>query len=135
MQVLGTRPSSEQVDAATAELAGARPGKQKAQATLLDETVNLVEELRILDQLVRTVPDGVFYTGLSTTDKLISINGIAESNNRVSSLMRRLDSSDWLAEPNLDKVRAEASFGDQATRFNLTVKVELPTAASQAGEG
>ena len=54
--------------------------------------------VRVLDQLVRTVPDGVFYTSLETKDNTISISGIAESNNRVSSLMRRLDASDWLAE-------------------------------------
>ena len=77
----------------------------------LMERMRVIQELqgnrpiivRILDQLVRTVPDGVFYTSLKTQDKLISIQVIAESNNRVSSLMRQLDASDWLAEPNLDK--------------------------------
>ena len=62
--------------------------------------------VRILDQLVRTVPDGVFYSSLNARNKAISIGGIAESNNRVSSLMRRLDASDWLENPNLDAVRA-----------------------------
>jgi len=82
--------------------------------------------VRILDQLVRTVPDGVFYTRLTTKDKLITISGVAESNNRVSSLMRRLDASDWLAEPNLDAVRAAPQYGEQATTFELKVKVQLP---------
>ena len=53
---------------------------------------------------------------------------MAESNNRVSSLMRRLDGSDWLANPNLDKVSAAPKFGDQATTFKLTVKVQAPAA-------
>ena len=88
--------------------------------------------VRILDQLVRTVPDGVFYTNLSTADKVITIRGVAESNNRVSSLMRRLDASDWLAEPNLDSVKAAPEYGDQATTFNLTVKVQLPDSDSEA---
>ena len=82
--------------------------------------------VRVLDQLVRTVPDGVFYTSLQTKGKVISIKGIAESNNRVSSLMRRLDASDWLANPNLDKVKAAPKYGDQATTFNLTVKIQAP---------
>ncbi len=115
---------------------------QRKRNQLLDR-MRVIQELqgnrpiivRILDQLVRTVPDGVFYTNLTTKAKVISITGIAESNNRVSSLMRRLDASDWLADPNLDKVRAAEAFGDQATTFNLSVKVELPTTGAQAGEG
>jgi type IV pilus assembly protein PilO len=62
--------------------------------------------VRLLDQLVRTVPDGVFYTSLETKANVVTIEGVAESNNRVSSLMRRLDASDWLENPNLDAVQA-----------------------------
>lgn len=100
------------------------------------ERMRVIQELqgnrpiivRVLDQLVRTVPDGVFYTNLTTKDKDITITGIAESNNRVSSLMRQLDASDWLENPNLDAVRAAPEYGDQATRFNLKVKIQLPDA-------
>ncbi len=107
----------------------------------LIERMRVIQELqgnrpiivRIMDQIVRTIPDGVFYTGLSTQAGSISINGIAESNNRVSSLMRRLDGSDWLAAPNLDKVSAAPSYGDQATTFNLSVKVELPKQDAEQG--
>jgi type IV pilus assembly protein PilN len=87
--------------------------------------------VRVLDQLVRTVPDGVFYTLVSATGGDININGVAESNNRVSSLMRRLDASEWLKEPNLDAVRAAPAYGEQANTFNLSVKVDLP----QSDEG
>ncbi len=107
----------------------------------LIERMRVIQELqgnrpvivRIMDQVVRTVPDGVFYTNLKNTSRKITINGIAESNNRVSSLMRRLDASDWLAGPNLDKVRAASQYGDQATTFNLTVNVELPKTDSEQG--
>lgn len=87
--------------------------------------------VRIMDQLVRTVPDGVFYTSLTSSADGITVEGVAESNNRVSSLMRRMEGSDWLEEPNLDAVRAASEFGDQATTFNLTVSIQLPT---QEGE-
>ena len=115
---------------------------QKKRNQLLDR-MRVIQELqgnrpiivRILDQLVRTVPDGVFYTNLTTRDKAINIRGIAESNNRVSSLMRRLDASDWLADPNLDAVRAAPEYGEQATSFNLTVKVQLPKTSAQSEEG
>ena len=81
--------------------------------------------VRLLDQLVRTVPDGVFYTSLETKANVVSIEGVAESNNRVSSLMRRLDASDWLENPNLDAVLAAPDYGEQATTFKLTVNLQL----------
>ncbi len=115
---------------------------QKRRDQLLDR-MRVIQELqgnrpiivRVLDQLVRTVPDGVFYTNLKTKGKVISISGVAESNNRVSSLMRRLDASDWLANPNLDKVQAAPKYGDQATTFSLSVKLQAPATGDQSGEG
>src|SRR5210317_574981 len=111
---------------------------QRKRTELLDR-MRVIQELqgnrpiivRIMDQLVRTVPDGVFYTSLKSSAGKITVEGVAESNNRVSSLMRRMEGSDWLEEPNLDAVRAAPDFGDQATTFNLTVSVQLPT---QEGE-
>ena len=111
---------------------------QRKRTQLLDR-MKVIQELqgnrpiivRILDQLVRTVPDGVFYTELQATQQTITITGIAESNNRVSSLMRRLDASDWFTNPNLDAVRAEPNFGEQATTFNMTVQLQLPTAGDE----
>lgn len=87
--------------------------------------------VRVLDQLVRTVPDGVFYTSVGAKGQQLSIDGVAESNNRVSSLMRRLDSSDWLKDPNLDSVRSAPAYGDQANTFDLTVQVDLPKKDSE----
>ncbi len=89
--------------------------------------------VRVLDQLVRTVPDGVFYTSVSAVGQQLSIDGVAESNNRVSSLMRRLDASDWLKDPNLDAVRAAPTYGDQANTFDLTVQVDLPQNDADGG--
>ncbi len=105
----------------------------------LIERMRVIQELqgnrpiivRVMDQIVRTVPDGVFYNNLSSKSGKISINGVAESNNRVSSLMRRLDASDWLANPNLDKVKAEPRYGDQASSFNLTVKIKAPASEEE----
>jgi type IV pilus assembly protein PilN len=115
---------------------------QKRRNQLLDR-MRVIQELqgnrpiivRVLDQLVRTVPDGVFYSKLSTRGKKISISGVAESNNRVSSLMRRLDASDWLANPTLDKVVEAREFGDQANRFELSVNVQAPAIEEPSGEG
>jgi type IV pilus assembly protein PilN len=77
----------------------------------------------------------VFYTALTTQDKVISISGVAESNNRVSSLMRRLDASDWLANSVLYKVQAYPDFGPEANSFDLTVTVQAPPLEDGSGEG
>jgi type IV pilus assembly protein PilN len=115
---------------------------QKRRNQLLDR-MRVIQELqgnrpiivRVLDQLVRTVPDGVFYTKISTKGQKISISGVAESNNRVSSLMRRLEASDWLANPTLDKVYEAREFGDQASRFELRVDVRAPAIEEESEEG
>ena len=77
--------------------------------------------VRLLDQLVRTVPDGIFYTALNTKGNVVALEGVAESNNHVSSLMRRLDASEWLDSPRLDAVQRASQYGDQAATFKLTV--------------
>ena len=48
----------------------------------------------VFDQLVRTLPDGVYYSSVERTGNVFTIKGVAESNNRVSRLMRNLDGSD-----------------------------------------
>ncbi|GAB3383073.1 PilN domain-containing protein [Spongiibacter taiwanensis] len=82
--------------------------------------------VRVFDELVRTLPDGLFYTSLSRRDKRIQVEGIAESNNRVSSLMRKLDASPWFADPNLTAVSAAPAFGDQASNFKLSFLISAP---------
>jgi len=90
--------------------------------------------VRIFDEIVRTLPDGVYFRGMERTGQTITIRGTAESNNRVSSLMRRLDASDWFSEPTLKGVKANPSFGEQANDFDLTVKVSMPGATAEDGE-
>jgi type IV pilus assembly protein PilN len=123
------RNEINELDQQVAEIRGLRD-----QRTLLLERMQIIQELqgnrpiivRVLDQLVRTVPDGVYYRSVIATGNTVSIQGIAESNNRVSSLMRQLDASDWLENPNLDAVRAADELGDQAMAFGLTVQIQLP---------
>ncbi len=82
--------------------------------------------VRIFDELVRCLPDGVFFQSVNRQDTRIEIVGIAESNNRVSSLMRNLDGSDWFSSPNLTAVRAEPRYGEQASSFRMTVTITTP---------
>jgi type IV pilus assembly protein PilN len=91
--------------------------------------------VRLFDEIARALPDGVYFRGMDRVGPLITIRGTAESNNRVSSLMRRLDASEWLSEPNLKGVQANPQFGDQANDFDLTVKLSMPGAAADETQG
>ncbi len=82
---------------------------------------------RVFDQFVRTLPDGVYYNELKMAGKTIAINGAAESNARVSALMRSLDGSEWLASPNLNEVKAASlANSDLGNNFQLTVQQTQP---------
>jgi type IV pilus assembly protein PilN len=89
--------------------------------------------VRLFDELVRTLPEGVYYNAITRTNDSISIQGVAESNNRISALMRSLDESEWFADPDLRQVSAlpgaSNETGAQANAsnsFQLTVKVTTP---------
>ena len=89
---------------------------------------------RVFDQLTRTLPDGVYFTEVKMAGNVLSITGAAESNHRVSDLMRNLDASDWFDAPSLTEVKASAvGRVDQANVFQLTVRQVQP-ASPEAGE-
>ncbi|MDR8364629.1 PilN domain-containing protein [Pseudomonas sp. JL3] len=107
----------------------------KARRQQLVERMHIIQDLqgnrpisgRIFDQLARTLPDGVYFTQVKMVGKTVSITGAAESNNRVSDLMRNLDASDWFDAPNLTEVKATtAGQLDQANVFQLTVRQTQP---------
>ena len=125
------------LDARIKEISELRKRRQE-----LLERMKIIQDLqgnrpviaRVFDQLVRTLPDGVYFTSLKMTGKTIAIGGAAESNNRVSALMRNLDASEWLTAPNLTEVKAvTAGAVDQANVFQLTVQqTRLGEASGQA---
>ncbi|MCG2580708.1 MAG: PilN domain-containing protein [Marinobacter sp.] len=82
--------------------------------------------VRAFDELVRTLPDGLFYTDLKKTGDRVDIVGMAESNSRISTLMRRFDESDWFTEPNLSNVSAADNRRAGYSQFNLSVKQQTP---------
>ncbi|SDH65752.1 type IV pilus assembly protein PilN [Pseudomonas flavescens] len=124
------------LDKRIAEISELRTRRQQ-----LLERMKIIQDLQgnrpiighVFDQLVRTLPDGVYFTAVKMTDKTIAIVGAAESNSRVSKLMRDMDASDWLALPNLTEVKAvTAGAVDQANTFQLTVQQSRP--ASEEAE-
>ncbi|MBK8288478.1 MAG: PilN domain-containing protein [Cellvibrionales bacterium] len=90
--------------------------------------------VHIFDEIVRTQPDGVFFSKIERKDNRIFVTGTAESNNRVSTLMRDLGKSEWFENPLLTKVQANPTLGEQGTDFNLTVDVSLPQVSDEGGK-
>lgn len=85
--------------------------------------------VRIFDELVKTLPEGVYYESLVRTDNTIAIEGVAESYARITELMRRLDDSNWFMNADLDDISAETSTNNpmaEAFTFTLTLGLELP---------
>ncbi|UTA48556.1 PilN domain-containing protein [Simiduia sp. 21SJ11W-1] len=82
--------------------------------------------VRYFDEMARAIPDGVFLLELRRTGDRIELKGIAESNNRVSSLMRNLDESEWFDAPNLTSVQAAPDEGELANEFSMSVKAAVP---------
>ncbi|KAA8712634.1 MULTISPECIES: PilN domain-containing protein [Pseudomonas syringae group] len=114
----------------------------KARRKQLLERMKIIQDLqgnrpvtgRVFDQLARTLPDGVYYSQVKMTSKLIAISGAAESNNRVSDLMRNLEASEWLEAPSLTEVKATtAGAVDQANVFQLTVRQTQPPVVAAEG--
>lgn len=89
--------------------------------------------VRVMDELVRSLPDGLYYQSLERKGDQISIKGMAESNNRISGLMRNFESSEWFASPNLKDVSAVANTGSDVSlnSFDLTVKQVTPVIKSE----
>ncbi len=80
--------------------------------------------VKVFDEFVRSLPEGVFFVEFNRSGEKIALVGFAESNNRISTFMRQLDGSEHFKEPNLTKVEADDTLGEQGSRFELQVIVE-----------
>ena len=89
--------------------------------------------VRYFDEFTRAVPDGVYITLMKRNGNLLEIEGVSESNNRVSEFMRRLDGSEFFADSNLKSVRAAEDLGGQSDKFSLQVKMILPAEEKASG--
>lgn len=74
------------------------------------------EIVHVLDQIVKTLPDGVYLTGVTQTGDHLKFTGVAQSSTRVSTFMRNIDSSQWMKNPNLEVIQsAPGAFGSSFT--------------------
>jgi len=91
------------------------------------------EIVHVFDEIVRTLPEGVYLTGVKQTDKRLKFDGVAQSSTRVSSFMRNIDGSQWLRNPELEVVQTTKASGPGSS-FTLTAD-QVTTVAPADGTG
>jgi len=108
---------------------------KKAQLINRMEAIQQLEEQRSLvvhlfDELVRRIPEGVYFTSLEQKGLQIVLKGVAQSDARVSSLMTNLKSSQWLTSPKIHFIerKEEASTDKKAKKERSTSVFELEIA-------
>ena len=82
--------------------------------------------VRVFDELARQLAPRVFFTSLAMSKDGLSIEGIAESNNRISNQLRNFTESQWFDKPNVTAITADRNYGPQASQFILTVAQSTP---------
>ena len=89
--------------------------------------------VHLLTELVNQLPDGVYISRMVQVDQLVTINGVAQSNERVSELLRNLSSNTpWFNKPELVEIVAgtvNLSARDQRRVSNFTIRVHLVRAS------
>jgi type IV pilus assembly protein PilN len=99
---------------------------------------NRSEAVHLIDQLVRQLPDGVYLTSVKQIGPKVTLVGYAQSNARVSTLMRNIDSSPWVAQPELVEIRLVpapgSTSGQKLSQFTLNLQIKkLAPPATPAG--
>ena len=87
-----------------------------------------VQTVYLLDELVRQMPEGVFLKSVKQRGTGVELVGYAQSNARVSALMRNIESSPWLASPSLVEIKATNLGKMRISEFNLRLQLKRPTA-------
>jgi len=97
--------------------------------------------VHLLNELVRQLPDGVYMTSMKQDNQTVTLQGMAQSNERVSELLRNLgNNSPWLVKPELVEITAAIvtlSPRDQRRVANFTMRIGLkrPTDANKPAPG
>ncbi|MEW8131714.1 MAG: PilN domain-containing protein, partial [Candidatus Thiodiazotropha endolucinida] len=92
--------------------------------------MNIIQELQssrpqivhLFDEVVTSLPDGVFLDEIEQKGSSVTFTGQAQSNARVSSMMRNIDDSEWLEKPSLVFIESKEKTGTGYSQFKLMVK-------------
>ncbi len=95
------------------------------------------EIVHVFDELVTTLPDGVYYTKVAQKGRGLNLHGVAQSNARVSSLMRSLSTSTWFENPSLVEITADLQKGRavRLSKFKLNVSQATKKKQDENTEG
>jgi len=115
--------------------------KLREQTQSLLARKNVVENLQstrsdvvhLLDQMLRILPDGVYIKSIKQSGYKIALVGYAQSNARVSTLMRSIEDSPWLDSPTLVEIRATNANGARVSEFSLNFNLTKLVAPANAG--
>jgi type IV pilus assembly protein PilN len=98
---------------------------------------NRSEAVHLLDQLVRQLPDGVYLRGIKQVGNKVTLVGYAQSNARVSTLMRNIESSPWVGTPELVEIQLVAApagpAGTRVSQFTLNLTLKTVVSPETAG--
>jgi len=69
---------------------------------------NRPEVVHLFDEIVKVMPEGTYLTSMKQSGNALVLNGVAQSNARVSALMRNIDASPWLSNPQLQIIQKDS---------------------------
>jgi len=103
--------------------------RQKERLLARMEIIEQLQESRpeivhLFDEVARQMPEGVYLTGLKQTGARVEVRGVAQSSTRVSALMRQIDSSEWMSDPEVDRVETTQSGNSRQAEFVVYLKQE-----------
>ena len=75
------------------------------------------EIVHLFDEVARRLPEGVYLTGMRQAGRRVEVRGVAQSSTRVSALMRQIDASEWMGDPEVDRVETTQSGASRQADF------------------
>ena len=87
---------------------------------------NRSQAVVILDELTRQLPEGVYLKSIKQAGNLITLDGVADTNARVATLVRNLSVSNWMESPNLVVINAATVNNIKQNDFTVTVSLKVP---------
>ncbi len=92
------------------------------------------EIVHLFDELARKLPEGVYLSGVKQTGARVEIRGVAQSSTRVSALMRQVDASEWLTDPEVERVETTQAGASRQAEFVVYVKQARPDGDGEEAE-
>jgi len=92
------------------------------------------QSVHLMDQLVQTLPDGLYLRKISQKGSALTLSGSAQSNARVSAYMRNIDGSEWMAKPKLEVIETKDGDSRRSAEFVLRANQATPAKGSKKGE-